>query len=143
MVLISCLKVLEKMGILDYFAVSNNQTQGENSGDLGLIMLGKEPKKSQTRWLGNWLTGRSLRGRKAFPCFLDENHKKINIYIFGVTREENSPLLFTEVSLSLQILQCCLLSELETAPRSVFVLSTWHNHFGLFPSLLGFGRLLA
>jgi len=66
---------------------------------------------------------------------------------FGVAREEDSPLPFAEVSLSLHhcsFLRCRLLSQLllGTTPQNVFVFSPWHNHFGLFPVLLGFGRIL-
>lgn len=49
--------------------MSNNQNQGENSGNLRLIMLGKEAKNVRLRWLGNWVAGRSLIGRKAEKHF--------------------------------------------------------------------------
>lgn len=80
MVLISCLKVLEKMGTLHYFAVSNNQNQWENSGDLGLIILGKEPKKSRlgglkTGWLGGAWEEETQRSISMFSVW-DAQKKK-------------------------------------------------------------------
>lgn len=93
----------KKKGTLHYFAVSNNQNQGENSGDSGLIMLGKEPKIArldglETGWLGGaW----EEEMQKSISMFSGWDPQKKRKKIFGVTRGENSLLLFAELSLSL------------------------------------------
>lgn len=135
-------KFWKKIDTWNYFAVNNNQNQGENSGDLALIMLGKEPKKArlgglETGWLGGAWEEEMQKNSSMFSGWHPQ--EKIKPFVFA--REEHSLLLFAELSLQICAVQFALQLLLGAGPWNAFVLSPWHNNFGLFPSVV-FSRIL-
>lgn len=113
---------------------------------LGTHYVWKGTEKSQSRWLGNWLTGRSPRGRKVhaekqFPVFKMRSTKRESCCYY---RKKFPGYHLLKFLFHCRFLRCCLLSQLllGTTTQNVFVFSPWHNHFGLFPNLLGFSGIL-